>query len=203
MRSGFVREFSLTGEQGAAWMVAATVEGQAVSTTTFTASLSYPTVETILFSKTKLYIDPSSDTIGTTQKSNTLLSAELNVTTGWVAIPTGDGNLYFSSVKRVGDEIELKITFEHDASSVSEKASWLSQSERGLRLIATGNALSSAGTHGTKKLTIDLYGKWVEFEPLDDQDGNSVVTGTFRCGYSTASSAKGSIAIVNELTALP
>lgn len=203
MRSGFVREFTISGEQGAALMVTATVEGQAVSTTTFTASLSVPTVETILMSKGKLYIDPSSDTIGTTQKSNTLLSMELTSTTGWVAIPTGDGNLYFSSVKRVGDETELQITFEHDATSVAEKAAWLAGTERALRLIWTGSALGTPGTHSTKKLTIDLYGKWSDFEPIDDQDGNSVVTGTFRVGYSTVAAKKAVFSVVNELTSLP
>ena len=128
---------------------------------------------------------------------------ELTSTTGWVAIPTGDGNLYFSSVKRVGDETELQITFEHDATSVAEKAAWLAGTERALRLIWTGTALGTPGTHSTKKLTIDLYGKWSDFEPIDDQDGNSVVTGTFRVGYSTAAAKKAVFSVVNELTSLP
>ena len=153
--------------------------------------------------KGKLYIDPSTDSVGTTQKSATLLSMELNVTTGWQAIETGDGNLYFSSVKRVGDECELQITFEHDTSAVTEINAWRNQTERVIRLIWTGTALTTPGTHLTKKLTIDMYGKWKEFEPLDDQDGNSVVTGTFHVGYSTAGLKKLSFAVVNELTALP
>lgn len=203
MRSAFVKELTLSGEQGQAVMVTATLEGQAVSTTTFTSGLSVPTAETILFSKGKLYIDPSSDTIGTTQKSGTLISMELPFTTGWQAIPTGDGNLYFSQVKRVGEELTLQITFEHDSSATAEIAAWRAQTERAIRLIWTGNNLTTGGTHTTKKLTIDLYGKWVEFEPLDESDGNDRVTGTFRVGYSTAAAKKGTISIVNELTSLP
>ena len=203
MRSGFVREFTLSGSQGEALMVTATVEGQTVSPTTFTSGLSIPTVETILFSKAKLYIDPSSDAIGTTQKSNTILSAELSVTTGWQAIPVGDGNTYFGSVKRVADEATLNITFEHDATAAAEIVNWRAQSERGLRLIILGNALSGAGAYTYKTLTIDLYGKWSEFEPLSESDGNNTVSGTFRVGYSSAAAKKGSIIVVNESATLP
>lgn len=203
MRSGFVREFTLAGSQGEAMTIEATVQGQAVSTATFTSGLSIPTVEDILFSKGKLYIDPSTDTAGTTQKSKTLLSMELNMTTGWQAIMVGDGNLYFSDVKRVGDEGTLQITFEHDASATAEIVNWRAESERVVRLDFTGTALSSAGTYSTKLLRITLYGKWESFDPLDESDGNDIVTGTFRIGYSSGAAAKGSIIVVNEVSALP
>lgn len=203
MRSGFVREFTLSGEQGQALMLTAVVEGQAVSTTTFTSGLTVPTAESILFSKSKIWIDPSSDTIATTQKTATMLSMELNLTTGWQAIPTGDGNLYFSSVKRVADEGELQITFEHDATSVAEIAHWRAGNERAIRIQFEGSALTAAGAYTYKTLRLDLYGKWSEFEPLDESDGNDVVTGTFRIGYSTGAAKKGTIIVVNELSALP
>ena len=203
MRSGFVRELTLSGSQGEALMVNATVEGQAVSTATFTSGLSIPTVETILFSKAQLYIDPSSDAIGSTQKSSTILSAELALTTGWQAIPVGDGNLYFSSVKRVADEATLNITFEHDAIGAAQIASWRAESELGIRLLIQGTALSVAGAYTYKTLQIDLYGKWSEFEPLSESDGNNVVSGTFRVGYSSAAAAKGQIIVVNESATLP
>lgn len=202
-RSGFVREYQLTGNQGEALMVNATVEGQAVSTTTFTSGLSIPTVESILFSKGKLYIDPSTDTAGTTQKSQTLLSMELNAKTGWQAIPTGDGNTYFSGVKHVANEYKLTITFEYDASATSEISHWRNGNERVLRLDFLGNALSSSGTYSTKLLRMTLYGKWENFQPLDESDGNDIVQGVFRVGYSSGGAAKGSIVVVNETSALP
>lgn len=203
MRSGFVRELTISGEQGQAVMVSALVEGQGVTTTTFTSGLSIPTVETILTSKGKLYIDPSSDTAGTTQKSATLLSFEFTMNpTGWQPIPVGDGNLYFSSVKFVGNNPELSITFEHDGSATAEIANWRSEAERVIRLQFEGTALTSAGTYTYKTLRLDLYGKWMNFEPLGEQDGNDIVTGTFRVAYSTAAAQKGVITLVNEQSAL-
>jgi len=203
MRSAFCRELTISGSQGEPVKVNALFEGQAVSTATFTSGLTIPTVETILMSKGKLYIDPSSDTIGSTQKSQTILSFELNMNpTGWQPIPVGDGNLYFSGVKFVGNSPELQITFEHDASAVSEIANWRSEAERGIKLIFEGTALTSAGTYTYKTLIFNLYGKWMSFDPLGDQDGNDIVTGTFRVGYSSAAAAKGSIVLVDETSAL-
>lgn len=203
MRSAFVKEFTLSGKQGEAWMISALLEGQNVSQQSFTASVAIPTVETILFSKTKLYIDPSTDTVGTTQKSGTLLEAELKMTTGWQAIPGGDGNLYFGATKFVGSEGELTLTLEHDTNAVTEINAWRNQTARVIRLIATGSALTTAGTLLTKKLTIDLYGKWKEFGPLEDSDGNSIYKGTFRVGYDSTAIKRGTITVVNELTSLP
>lgn len=203
MRSGFVRELTISGSQGEAVMVSAVVEGQEVTTTTFTNGLTVPTVETILTSKGRLWIDPSSDTPGTTQKSATLLSFELAFNpTGWQAIPVGDGNLYFTATKFIGNNPELTITFEHDGSATAEIAAWRAESERVIRLQFTGSALSSAGTYTNKTLLIDLYGKWSDFEALGDQDGNDTVTGVFRVAYSTVANKKGSITLVNEQATL-
>jgi len=205
MRSGFVREFSITGTAGEALQVTATVQGREVELTTFTTGLTIPTVESILFSKGKLYIDPSSDTPGTTQKSQTLLSMSLDVTTGWQAIETADGRLDFSGVKMVGQEGSLEITFEHDGTSVAEIAAWRAQNERVIRLEFEGNALSTtdAGApYDVNTLLIDLYGKWESFDPIDEQDGNDVVSGTFHVGYSTVAAKKADFIVVNESATL-
>jgi|APSaa5957512622_1039677.scaffolds.fasta_scaffold26529_3 hypothetical protein len=205
-RSGFVREFSLKGAAGEALQVTATVQGREVELTTFTAGLSVPSVESILFSKGKLYIDPSSDTPGTTQKSQTFLDMSLDVTTGWSAIETADGRLDFSGVKMIGQESSLDITFEHDGSSVAEKAAYRAQNERVIRLEFEGSALSTTdagATYDVKTLIIDLYGKWENFEPIGESDGNDVVSGTFHVGYSTVAAKKAEFIIANELATLP
>lgn len=206
VRDGFVREFSISGAAGEALQLSATVQGRGVSTTTFTASLSIPTVETVLFSKGKLYIDPSSDTPGTTEKAKTLLNMNLDVTTGWQAIEAADARTDFADVKRVGEEATLEITFEHDASATAEIAAWRAQSERVIRLDFTGGALSTTdagATYDTKKLRFDLYGKWENFDPIEESDGNDIVTGTFRVGYASAAAKKMDVTIVNETATLP
>jgi hypothetical protein len=205
---GFVREFTISGSAGSALTVDAVVQTRAPAATTFTASLAVPTVETILFSTGALYIDPSTDAVGTTVKSNTLLDMSLKVKTGWMAKKAKDNRTDFSFIKRVDDEIMLDLTFEHNSIAVAEKAAWRNQTERALRLTFLGSALSSTdagAAFDTKAFVIDLYGKWDNFGAagLEESDGNNVYKGTFRARYSTAAANKAVFKIYNELASLP
>lgn len=204
MRFGFVREFNITGNAAEAMAVSATVQGREVTGgQSYTAGLSVPTVESILFSKGKLYIDPSSDTIGTTQVSNTMIAADLSMITGWQAVMTADGRIDFSFIKRIADEITLAITYEHNGSATAEKAAWRAQTERAIRLIFEGTALTSAGTYTYKTFIIDLWGKYSSFDALTDLDGNDTVVANFRAAYSSTAANKARFTVVNDLATLP
>lgn len=198
----FATEVTLKGAAGEAWMMGATLVGRQVVPTTFTGALVVSAVEEALFSKTKLYIDDGGGTIGTAVKSNTLLDAEVVITTGLQPVFTGDGELYFSFAKRVAPELVATITFEHDASSVAEKAAWRVQTTRLIRLVCLGSALTTPGVETNKRLTIDMAGRWESFEKIDEVDGNDIVRGTFRARYSTADTLFFQIDVVNEVTEL-
>lgn len=204
MRAAFVREFSLSGSAGEALQVSATLQGREISGgQSYTASVSIPSVETVLFSKGKLYIDATSDTIGTTQVSNTLLGAEFSMKSGWQAVMSADGRIDYSFLKRVADEISLQLTYEHNGSATTQKAAWRAQTERAIRLIFTGNALSSSGAYTTKTLILDCWGKYESFDSLGEQDGNDTVSATFKIGYSSTAGNKCRVTVVNELATLP
>lgn len=203
MEYSLCRSFTLSGDSGKAWMMSAELIGRQVATTSFTTSLSIPTVEDILFPRTRLYID-TAGSVGTTLKSQTLLAAELNVAeTGVVPVYTADGELYYSFHKIIGAEATLQMTFEHDATAVAEIAAWRAGTERAVRLQASGSTLTTAGTtYTTKLLRIDAWGRWEKFEKLDERDGNDVVTGTLRIGYSPTAAKALQITVVNELATL-
>lgn len=204
MRFGFVADFSITGTAGEAAQVNATVKGREIAGgQTYTAGLSIPTVESILFTKGKLYIDDSTGTIGTTLVSNTLLSGDLSMTTGWQAVVTADGRVDFSFIKRVADEIMLQLTYEHNSTATTEKAAWRNQTERAMRLLLEGTALTSAGAYTYKTLRIDLYGKYESFAAISDQDGNDTIVASFKVAYSPTAANKAVFVVVNELSALP
>lgn len=206
MEYGFVKEFSLSGVGGEALMMSGLVVGRQVAPTTFTATAELPTVEEILFSKGKLYIDAASGTLGGTLKSNTFLEMKLEVDTGWREQYTGEGNTYFSFVKNIGPEALLDLIFEHDAIAVAQKAVWRAETATQIRMIWTGSALSTASTYTVKTLIVDLAGSFEKFEKIDERDGNDIVTGRFRMRYDAdagASGFAGQIVVATSMAALP
>jgi hypothetical protein len=172
-------------------------------TQTFTPSIAVPTVEEILFNKAKLYIDDVGGTIGTTQKSNTFLSFDLDLNTGWKGQATGDGRLDFSFAKYTKAEWTLKVTFEHDGTATAEKAKWIAKTPRLIRIKIEGSAFAVAGSVYTyKTLIIDVPGVWTDFSALENDDGNDTCTGTLRGGYDVTAALGGRIVVVNSLSAL-
>jgi hypothetical protein len=201
----FTREFNITGRVGEGLDISATLEGRAVGTTDFTTGISIPTVEDILFTKGTLYLDATSDTVGTTQVTQTLFAVDLNVTTGWRGYMAADGTTAFSFAKRTEDEIVLNVTFEHNATAVTEKANWRNETERALQLKFTGSALSSTdagATYDTYTFVVNLWGKWESFGALEEDNGNDQVTGVFRAGYSSTAANKAQFIVANESATL-
>jgi hypothetical protein len=192
----FARSITLSGSAGQALMMSAEIVGRQVATTDFTADLSIPSVEDVLFSKGVLYIDDTDTHPATTQVSNTLLAATLSINTGWTPVYTADGNVYFSFVKQVMPEVTLEVTFEHNASAVTEIANWRAGTARSIRL-------DFSGSTDAKYLYLDMVGKWDNFSQIGEQDGNDIVTGTFRARYNSTASAFFSATVGNSLESLP
>ena len=199
---GFVKHFNLSGSGQGALMMSSDWTGQASSNTSFTAALSIPAVDEIIVNNASLYIDDSGGTIGSTAVSNTLFSIDLDWTTGLQEFWAVDGSLDFSLTKFTRDDIVLAMTYEHNTTSVLEKAKYRAGSTRLVRLLFNGPQLTTTGTFTYKTLRVDLAGVYEDWSVLEDQDGNDVVTATLRVRYSSADALKANIVVVNELSAL-
>lgn len=198
MEYGCVERIRLTGAPGEGLMMSGDIVGRQVSTTTFTASLSLPSVEEIVFSKGKLYIDAVSGTIGTTEKSSTLLGVDIDIPTGLVVKRAANGQLYFDSVVQTGVDPTVQLTYEHNGTAVSEIAAWRAETPRQIRLKWEGSALTTSGTYTNKTFILDMAGKYETFEAIDEMDGNDIVRATFRPRWDTTASLFLQAIIVNE-----
>jgi len=202
---GFCTNFEINGEVGQALMLAAdwATHGPA-PIADFTGSIAVPTVEEVLFHTGKLYIDDASGNFGTTLKSDTLVAMSCKVTTGLTPRHTASGSLEYSGINVGVPEIELEVTFEHNATAVAEKANWRSRKERLIQLAFGGAALTTAGTAYTyKTFKMDIAGQWSKFDVLDEINGNDVVRGTFVGRYLPAVSKFATFTLVNEQASLP
>lgn len=202
----FVESFKLSGKPAEMLMNSAEWLGRQATPTTFTPALSLPNVESIPFSKGKLFIDNAGTAPGTTQKSGVFLGMELAVKTGWAIVETGDGQLYYYTIKHTREDMEvvLNLTFEHNGTATAEKANWRSEIARVLRLQWEGSNLATGGTSFTKKTArIDLAGKWEKFEKLGSQRGNDIINGVFRARFNSTANLFAEFTWVNELASLP
>lgn len=201
---GYVSEWTLEGTAAEGIMMGANWIGRQATNTSFTGAISVPAVEDMVFGKTKLFIDNSGGTVGTTQVTETMLGFSLSVTSGWFPKYTADGQLYFTFLGMGNPEITLEVTFEFNGSAVSERTAWANETVRLIRLEIEGSALGTPGTaYSFKTVTLDFAGKWEQFSKIDDMDGNDIVTGTFRARYSSTDSLLFDATVVNELTVLP
>jgi hypothetical protein len=201
-----VTDFELSFAAGEAMMIKANIAGRQVAINAFAGGATLPSIEEILGSKGKLYIDAVGGTLGSTQASSTVISATLKVKTGLIAVATADGNLYFSFVKGTNPEITLEILYEHESTAATEKVAWRAGTPRKMRLLFQGNALTTSGTTGGyafKTCMIDVAGKYEKFAALSEKDGNDTVAATFRVRYDATAALFCNVTIVNEVAALP
>lgn len=199
----FGTDLTLTGDEGEAWTMAANLMGRQVTASSFTTSATTPSVEIILFQKTKLYIDAIGGSFGGTLKSNTLLASQFTYKNGARAKFTADGQLYFSFVQPTKPEARLKLTFEHDTTSVNEKVNWRAETPRKIRLIATGSAFTAGSAYSAKTMILDLCGKWEKFGKIGERNGNDILEGEFVGRYDDTAADFGKLVLVNKVTALP
>lgn len=199
MEYSFVTEFVLSGRvdeavmlDGAAWT------GRQATDTTFT-SLSTISVEEILFNKCTFYLNDCEDGAGTDVESGSLLAFRLTVRTGWQATRGANGELYFNSIKCIGGEHELELTFEHDALAAGERANMRDGAAQVARLDFEGSAIAGGTTWDGKALRIDSCGVWMpeSFRTLSDENGDNIVTGTLKGSYSTTNSMGLALTITN------
>jgi len=202
----YVDSFSIDGKAGEALMVEADWIGRQVTTTAgWTPNVVAPSVEEILFTPGRFYLDAIGGTIGTTQVSNTLLEMSVKVKTGWTARWTANGlGKYFGYTRLTGPEVSLDLKFEHNSTAVAEKAYWRAATSRLARLEFPGTALTTAGTYTTKLLRLDFCGKWEKVSGLDDDDGNDILTFTMKPKYnSTAAKFFDVTVVTNGLATVP
>ena len=193
----FVESFTLSGRVGEAWKVSSNWRGRTKTVAALTGSLAIPAVEEALFNKTKIYIDAEGGTIGTTQIVGALLEASVNVTTGLVAVFTGDGALHFTQPKNVPPSIDFTITFELESADavVTERAAHKAQTVRLVRLLCDGSTAN-------KKMTIDLAGKYTSIGTYQNSNGNTTVQLSGKAFYSSTATLFFAIELINGVDTL-
>lgn len=196
MEYSFVEDFEFSGAFGEAWTMQSNWLGRQMSQTSFTGSLTAPTVNEALFNHCLLYIDASGGTLGTTQKTGVLTAASVKVKTGLMQVPVGDGALYAVSHKWTQPEITFSITMELEDGSIvaTERGIYRSNGTRLIRLKTSPSA--------SLQFQIDMAAKYDSISDYENSDGNTTVTFEGHGVASSTDSLALTFTIINGVAAL-
>jgi hypothetical protein len=197
-------KLTISGKYGEPIMFSADLVGRQATNTTFTGALSVPSVEEMLFQKTKLYISAVADGFGNDLITNTLLGFTLNIETGFKGRKTADGNLYFSYLKQVKPVVTLDLMLEHNATAEAEITAARANTTRAIRLLIEGSAFGTGGTtYSNKTAIIDIAGLYSEVPSIEDDDGSSIMNFKLEGKYNSTLAKLGQITVVTDLSAVP
>jgi len=197
----YIEDFELSGKVNEAVMVASNWRGRQVTDSDFSATITAPTVEEILFNKGKLYLHAS--TFGSGQITGSWLAMSLKVKSGFQAVYSGDGSIYFTTVKQVAPVVTGSLTLEHDANGEAELTAARNRTTRYMRMTFEGAAETTAGSGSAwsyKTLQVDLGIRYTSVPDVGEQNEDDVVTLPFELVSVTNG---GVFTVVNEVAALP
>lgn len=218
MPYGLVTKLSLKGAGGEAVKVSATLMGRYVDRTnasgTFSNVGTLQVVETILAAGS-MWLTPQVGAFGSNANSTpgNILGFALDIERPWepkFAVDTG--TTYFHTAVPDSFKITGELTYEHQisgtfsaAGSTGQITKWRQQEPQLLRMQFPGGTISGGTTNFTQKLLqIDLPIKWSSFDPLSDQNGNSIRVGKFFSKYSEGAphAGRGTVYIVTRGTSV-
>lgn len=204
----FVETLKISGTAAEGVMMEAGWRGRQVTDATFTGALTVPELvagDHITFGGSKLYIDAVGGTIGSTLISNTLLSFELDLVTGYKAKYTNAAKYFDFHYWDVGSYSgTLKLVFEHNTASEAQIDLYETVTPRQYRLLFEGNAVATPGTtYSNMTFIVDAAGTYKSSPTMSDVDGNNTWEVEVDIAYDTTAALGLEFIVVNELTVLP
>jgi hypothetical protein len=193
------KELEFSGALDEPLVMKATIFGRNLEASTFTAGLSDPSLESALMNKTKLYIDDVGGTIGTTEKSATLIDFSWKLTTGFVPRKHGGAQLYFDSLGELKKKVTVDMTFEFNSGAEIERTKYAAGTRRLFRLKSTGTNIEDAYN---RELTLDFAGVYTKFGTLEENDGADIVKVTIESEYDSGWGKLFEVTVQNDVSSL-
>lgn len=173
------RRIVIEGSVGENAAVTCEVEcfGKQITPTTFTASLTPPTVDAMIANMAKFYIDSNWAGLGGTQKDGLLRKYRVEIITGVHPKFWAQGVKTMTGHAESVLDVMWTLTFEGNSDADVIFDAWRAETARALRLEIIGTQIGTGETHSLK---IDTYGKFEEVIPMgEEQDGNNLHTAIF------------------------
>ena len=197
----FATSLTISGALGEAWKVAASLVGRQHTATTFTAGLSDRTVESCLMNLTKLYIDDSGGSIGSTQITGAFVDFEWRLPVHFVPFFTADGNKYFTthSEKKMAPELDLTLVLDNTTKTLLT-TKYTAGTGQLVRIAGIGSTIEGGYT---KYIHIDGAYHINGIDELGESEGKTVVAMHLLGIYDSDWGKLFEIAVQNSVSTLP
>lgn len=171
------------GAEGAPVSIEAEMFGRQWTATTFTGSLSIPTVTGMNAKLARFYLDTSWAGLGGTEIANALRAFEIDILTGMHPSFSGSGSKTFNKSEEGLIAVMMTLTLE---GKIAADAIWdlFHADPQGLAVAQIQINGPAIGTGGNHNLSIGVSGMWDEVIPLGGEDrGNNLHTAVLRGLY--------------------
>lgn len=169
-------QIELTFPMGEAGGLTATLFGQGTAKSTFTGSLSAPTVEDVASQDITLYVDSSWSALGDTAKAAILASATIRIPTGVAPQRYADGSTNFSTFSESKRAAEVELTLRHNSDGEVQYDNYAASTLIFVRLEAVGTLIESVTPDYYKTLTMDFAMRYTEPPTFfEDYNGHNTV----------------------------
>jgi hypothetical protein len=202
MVNSFTLRMDADNDSEPGWMIDVELIGRDYTSTTFTAALTDRATEVILARGTKLYIDNAGGTIGTTQKTGSLIKCSITVNNNIHFKAFAEDVTYVAANKvgRGARTLDAQFSFEFDSDTEFTKYRTAAGAQRLIRLEQSGSEIHTSSSV-LKRFRFDMYGYWNSWS-RSDREGNLTADFGFAGFYDVTAAKTFTAEIVNALITL-
>lgn len=199
----FTKKISISGSPDAICEMEWEMGARQVTDTTFTGSLTAPSIKSFAFNNAKFYIDTSYAGLGGTQKTGLLRGFTWTYETMFTGFITADGVLYFNSLTQDKIKATLEMQYRRGTDSETERAKFKNQTLFYPRIELLSNGEMDSGQSNPEYVRLDGAYRYTEWDTPDDEDGALVTTVTAESYYDETSAKMFSCLVGTTMSALP
>jgi len=192
---------TISGRVNEAWALSMPMVGRQHTAGEFTGALSDRTVESVITNLSKLYMDDSGGTIGTTQISSAFVGFEWNLGDHFYPVFTGDGNYYFTThaEKKVFPKLNLDIIVD----STTKALITTKYTTPTVQLVRVDGLGTLIGGTIYNRVQIDGAYRIMDISSLEEEDGLSRVRMSLAAEYDSTYAKMYEISAQNTIATLP
>jgi hypothetical protein len=167
---GLIQDWEIKGAVNDVWkytgkMMLRSVTAASTGFDSATALAATPFVTNL----TKVFVDPASGTVGTTQLSATVREFSIKPKSGFHLKQFQDGVLYPTGDGQAQPEVGLDLILEYNGSAIALRNAWKTTLQKRVRI------LNGASATATPAAYADITGYFTKFDPIGDRDGNTII----------------------------